>query len=132
VQDKPQEVEQVPDRVCPQCESPLIIRQGPYGKFIGCSTYPKCKFIEPLEKPKDTQIQCPECNKGSILQRKSRRGKIFYSCSRYPKCKYALWNEPVNEPCPKCQWPILTIKTTKRAGTQKVCPQKDCDYIAKE
>jgi DNA topoisomerase-1 len=63
-----------------------------------------------------------------MQQKKSRYGKIFYSCNRYPDCKYAVWNEPVAEPCPKCHWPILTIKTTKRRGTEKVCPQKECDY----
>ncbi len=127
--DAPQVNQVVEDRKCPDCEHDLVYKQGRYGRFIGCSNYPECKHIEPLEKPKDTEVKCPECNEGTILQRKSRRGKIFYSCSRYPKCKYAIWNEPVNEPCPKCKWPILTIKTTKRNGTQKVCPQKECDYI---
>ena len=122
---KPEIVE---GRTCPTCESPLILRQGRYGKFIGCSSYPKCKYIEPLEKPADTQVQCPECKQGTLLKRKSRYGKIFYSCARYPDCKYAVWNEPVAEECPQCQWPILTIKTTKRHGTQKVCPQKECGH----
>lgn len=120
----PQEV----GRDCPECGSSLIFKRGRYGKFIGCSGYPKCRFIEPLEKPKDTGVSCPKCNKGSLMQRKSRRGKIFYSCATYPKCDYATWNEPVNEPCPKCGWPVLTIKTTKRRGTEKVCPQPDCSF----
>ena len=118
----------VEGRVCPQCSSNLLIRHGRYGKFIGCSNYPTCKYIEPLEKPADTGVQCPECKKGSLLKRKSRYGKIFYSCSTYPECKYAVWNEPLNEPCPQCSWPILTLKTTKRRGTEKVCPQKECGY----
>lgn len=118
----------VEGRTCPKCDSPLIIRQGRYGKFIGCSAYPKCKFIEPLEKPADTGVTCPECKKGSLVQRKSRYGKLFYSCNTYPDCKYAVWNPPVNEPCPQCGWPILTLKTTKRRGTEKVCPQKECGY----
>lgn len=122
------EPEVVEGRQCPECNSNLIIRQGRYGKFIGCSSYPDCKYIEPLEKPADTGVECPECHKGTILKRKSRFGKIFYSCSGYPDCSYAIWNEPINEPCPECQWPILTIKTTKRKGTEKVCPQKDCNY----
>jgi DNA topoisomerase-1 len=62
------------------------------------------------------------------LERKSRYGKLFYSCSTYPKCNYAVWNPPVAEPCPKCHWPILTLKTTKRRGTEKVCPVKECGY----
>ncbi|NOQ13586.1 MAG: type I DNA topoisomerase [Methyloprofundus sp.] len=115
-------------RKCPDCESDLVIKTGRYGKFIGCSTYPKCKYIEPLEKPLDTGVECPKCKKGSILKRKSRNKKVFYSCSGYPKCDYALWNVPVNEPCPACAWPILTLKTTKRRGPEKVCPQKDCKY----
>ena len=120
----PQEV----GRECPECGSPLIFKRGRYGKFIGCSGYPKCRYIEPLEKPKDTGVPCPKCNKGTLMQRKSRRGKIFYSCSTYPKCDYATRNEPVNEPCPKCGWPILTIKTTKKRGTEKVCPQPECSF----
>ena len=120
--------EVVEGRVCPQCESPLIIRSGRYGKFIGCSAYPKCKFIEPLEKPADTGVPCPKCHEGNLLKRKSRYGKIFYSCATYPKCDYAIWNEPLKEPCPNCAWPLLTIKTTKRRGTEKVCPQKECGF----
>jgi DNA topoisomerase-1 len=119
------------DRKCPNDGAALIIKHGPYGKFIGCSNYPNCKFIEPLIKPRNTEVQCPECLKGTILERKSKRGKIFYSCSEYPTCKYALWNEPVKEPCPKCAWPILTLKVTKRSGTQKVCPQEKCGYAEK-
>jgi DNA topoisomerase-1 len=117
------------DRKCPDDGADLIIKHGRYGKFIGCSSYPKCKFIEPLIKPCDTEVKCPKCDDGTILERKSKRGKIFFSCSEYPKCEYALWNEPLPEPCPKCEWPIVTIKITKRAGKQKVCPQKACDFI---
>ncbi len=122
------EPEVVEGRTCPECDSPLLVRVGRYGKFIGCSAYPKCKHIEPLEKPKDTNVTCPECKKGTLISRKSRRGKLFYSCSTYPDCKYAVWNEPIDEPCPNCGWPILTLKTTKRRGTEKVCPQKECGY----
>ncbi|HEC58684.1 MAG TPA: type I DNA topoisomerase [Methylophaga sp.] len=125
------EPEVVADRKCPKCESDLWVRTGKYGKFIGCSSYPKCKHIESLEQPTNTGVTCPQCNKGEILTRKSRRGKIFYSCSDYPDCDYALWNEPLKEECPKCKWPILTIKTTKSRGTEKVCPQKECDFSEK-
>ncbi len=120
--------EVVEGRTCPKCESNLVIKVGRYGKFIGCSGYPKCRHIEPLEKPKDMEIECPLCHKGNMLQRKSRYGKIFYSCAEYPTCEYAVWNFPLKEPCPKCQWPILTKKTTKRRGTEKVCPQKECGH----
>ena len=116
------------DHPCPQCQEPLVLRHGRYGKFIGCSNYPKCKHIEPFEKPKNTQVSCPSCKKGTIVERKSRRGKIFYSCDRYPDCQYALWNEPLAEACPKCHWPILTVKITKRRGGEKVCPQAGCHF----
>lgn len=122
------EPEVVEGRTCPECNSQLIIRSGRYGKFIGCSGYPDCRYIEPLEKPEDTGVSCPECHQGNMLKRKSRRGKIFYSCSRYPDCKYAVWNEPLEEPCPNCKWPLLTLKITKRRGAEKVCPQKECGY----
>ncbi|HLD84180.1 MAG TPA: type I DNA topoisomerase [Coxiellaceae bacterium] len=115
-------------RTCPDCQKPLIIRHGRYGKFIGCSGYPDCKFIESLEKPEDTAVKCPKCKEGHILKRRSRRGKIFYSCARYPDCDYALWYPPIDEPCPKCHWPIMMMKTTKRQGDEKVCPQKECGY----
>jgi DNA topoisomerase-1 len=126
-QPPPQVVE---GRECPKCGSPLILRQGKYGPFVGCSAYPQCRHIEPVEKPEDTGVSCPQCGKGTLRKRKSRRGKVFYSCSTYPTCDYAVWNEPVAEPCPRCGWAVLTIKTTQRRGAEKVCPQKECGYHA--
>lgn len=117
------------DRECPTCQAPLQIKKGKYGPFVGCSSYPECKFIEPLEKPEDTQVNCPTCNNHTILKRKSRKGRIFFSCAGYPKCKYAIWNQPLDRPCPKCQWPILTLKVTKKFGEQLVCPQAECDFV---
>jgi DNA topoisomerase-1 len=115
-------------RACPKCGSNLVVKRGRYGKFIGCSNYPHCKHMEPLEKPEDTGVACPDCKQGTMLKRKSRYGKVFYSCSRYPDCKYACWNPPLAEPCPKCGWPITTVKTTKRRGTERVCPVKGCGW----
>ncbi|NEV61015.1 type I DNA topoisomerase [Thiorhodococcus minor] len=120
--------EVVEGRSCPECGSALEIKRGRYGKFIGCSAYPKCKHIEPLEKPVDTGIACPKCQKGTLQKKKSRRGKVFYSCSTYPKCDYAVWDEPIHGPCPRCGWPVLTVKVTKTKGAAKVCPQKECSY----
>src|SRR5579883_2233142 len=119
---------EVVDRECPDCGGQLKIKHGRYGKFIGCGNYPKCKHIESLNKPVDTGVECPECKQGKMIKRQSRRGKVFFSCSRYPDCKYAVWNEPVNETCPKCAWPMLTVKKTKRRGTELVCPRQTCGY----
>ncbi len=118
----------VEGRTCPQCAGALQLKVGRYGKFIGCGNYPKCKFIESLQKPQDTGVECPECHQGKMLKRKTRTGKIFFSCARYPDCKYAVWNEPVAQACPKCAWPMLMIKVTKKHGTELVCPHKPCDF----
>lgn len=119
--EEPPEV--VKDRKCPKCEHELVIKAGRYGKFIGCSNYPNCKHMEPLEKPEDTNITCPKCEKGTLLKRKSRRGSFFYSCDKYPKCRYAVWNEPIATACAKCSWPFITLKETKKFGKELVCPE---------
>ncbi len=124
--DQPTETKVLEDQKCPKCESNLVIRHGPYGQFIGCSSFPDCKYLKPLEEPEDTKVECAECKKGSMLKRKSRKGKIFYSCSLYPDCKYAVWNKPIADACPECKWPIMTIKTTKKSGSKKVCEK--CKY----
>lgn len=116
------------DQTCEKCQAQMLIKEGRYGKFLACSAYPDCKNIQPLEKPKSTGIGCPECGEAELMEKKSRRGKIFYSCNRYPKCKYALWNPPTKEECPLCSFPILEEKTTKRQGTVRRCPQENCDY----
>lgn len=117
-------------RECPACGSQLQVKTGRYGRFLGCSNYPNCRHIEPLEQPEDTGVFCPQCRTGTLLKRKSKSGKIFYSCSTYPSCNYAVWNPPLAEPCPNCGWSILTLKTTRRRGTEKICPQKGCGFIA--
>jgi len=125
--DAPQEAE-VSDEKCDKCGEPMLIKAGRYGKFLGCSAYPKCKNLQPLEKAVDTGINCPSCGKGTFLEKKSRRGKVFYSCSTYPKCKNALWNKPIDKPCPKCGAPFVTEKTTKRNGTEHVCATEGCGW----
>jgi DNA topoisomerase-1 len=123
--------EEVPP--CEKCGSPMVLRRSRYGAFYGCSAYPECKNIRktPKEKraePKPTGIACPDCGKGEIAEKRSRRGKIFYSCNRYPDCKYALWNKPVDRKCPECDHPFLMEKTTKTKGTRHLCPNEECDY----
>ncbi len=116
------------DEVCEECGRPMQLRWGKYGRFLGCSGYPECKTIRPIEKPVDLGIRCPECKKGNILEKKSRRGKLFYGCSRYPDCQFATWDKPVSEACPECGEPILLEKVTKRAGQVRHCRNKECNY----
>ncbi len=128
-EDASHDAEIVEGRECPDCGGQLKIKHGRYGKFIGCGNYPKCKHIESLNKPAETGVECPECKQGKMVKRQSRRGKVFFSCNRYPDCKYAVWNEPIAQACPKCAWPILTIKVTKRRGTEHVCPRQTCGFV---
>ncbi len=118
----------VSEEKCDKCGAPMLIKEGRYGKYLACSGYPACRNIQPLVKPKSLDITCPECKEGELMEKKSRYGKIFYSCSRYPKCKYALWDMPVEEPCPTCGFPLTVEKTTKREGTVRKCPKEGCDW----
>ncbi len=119
---------QLSGEVCDTCGAPLLLRQGKYGQFYGCSKYPSCNFIRPLNKPVAVGVKCPDCGVGDILEKKSRRGKVFFSCSQYPRCTFASWDRPLPEPCPQCSAPFLVEKVTKRWGRQIKCPQKDCKY----
>ena len=115
-------------RRCPKCESPLVLKSGRTGRFAGCSRYPECRHAEPVEELRETSVVCPVCGEGTLRERRSRRGKPFFSCSTYPKCDYATWDEPLDEPCPRCGWAILTLKRTRRRGAEKVCPQRECGH----
>ena len=119
---------------CEKCGKPMALKRSRFGVFYGCTGYPECKNIRKIgpaaAPPRETGVGCPECKQGTIQEKKSRRGKIFYSCSRYPDCKFALWNPPIAEPCPKCGYPILTEKTTKKKGTVRLCPREGCGYEA--
>ena len=81
---------------CPDCGNPLVIRSGKYGKFTACSNYPKCKYVKKEEKQIVEICKCPECENGMVVEKKTKKGKLFYGCNNYPKCKYATWNKPEN------------------------------------
>jgi DNA topoisomerase-1 len=119
--------DQVLDELCPNCGKNLVVKQGRFGEFTACTGYPECKYV----KQKSTGIRCPK-DGGDVVERKSRRGKVFYGCANYPKCDFTLWNKPVLEPCPKCGWPFLTEKITKRHGRQLICANDACDYVRSE
>jgi len=92
--------------VCPNCGSSLVIRKGRYGEFTACSNYPECKYIKKEEKQVKEIMDCPKCG-GKIIEKKTKRGKIFYGCNNYPKCKYASWDKPTGNLCKECGEPLV-------------------------
>lgn len=116
--------EEATDEVCPTCGKPMVVKRGRFGRFLACSSYPECKTAKALT----TGVHCPMCQKGEFVERRSKRGKIFYSCNQYPDCKNAVWDRPVAEPCPQCGAPILVVKYTKKDGEKLCCANKECGY----
>ncbi|MBI4211481.1 MAG: type I DNA topoisomerase [Deltaproteobacteria bacterium] len=113
------------DEKCPNCASPMLIKRGRFGKFLACSKYPECKTTKSVT----TGVKCPACDAGELVERRSKRGKIFYSCNQYPKCSHALWDKPIAKACPTCGHPILVQKYVKKSGQMVIsCPQAECGY----
>ena len=102
----------------------MAIKHGRFGEYTACSDYPNCRYI----KLKSTGVACGKGCGGEIVERKSRRGKTFYGCSKYPDCDFVLWNKPDAKSCPDCGNPYTLIKTTKRTGTIRFCPDKECGF----
>lgn len=105
--------------MCPNCGNPLVIRKGRFGEFVACSNYPECKYIKKEEVKVVEVCDCPNCD-GKIIERKSRKGKLFYGCNNYPKCKTAYWDKPIGKDCPECG-KMLTEKNDKIKCSE-------CDY----
>jgi DNA topoisomerase-1 len=117
--------EAVTDRVCNKCGRPMVIKEGRYGRFLGCSGYPACKNIEQTS----LGIKCPrEGCSGEISEKRSKRGKIFFGCTNYPQCDFTSWNRPVPEACPQCGYPVLVEKSSQKRGAYKACPKEGCGY----
>jgi len=119
--------DQILEEKCPKCDSYLVIKQGRFGEFTACTNYPNCKYV----KQKTTGVLCPK-DGGEIVEKKSRRGKVFYGCGNYPDCDFTLWNKPLPEKCPDCGAPFLVEKITKRHGRQLICNNEDCTYVRSE
>jgi DNA topoisomerase-1 len=109
------------NEVCEVCGAPMVVKRGKFGTFLGCSNYPECKGIKKIENK--TGIKCPKCNVGDIVERKSKRGRMFFGCNTYPKCDFALWNKPNGETCPDCK--SLLVFAAK--GKIK-CSSKECKF----
>lgn len=105
--------------LCPNCNNPLVIKRSKYGEFVACSNYPECKYIK-IEKEEQKEIMdCLYCN-GKIIEKKTRKGKIFYGCSNYPKCDFATWDIPTGKLCPNCNKPLVQSKNKIKCSK--------CDY----
>ncbi|RED86387.1 DNA topoisomerase-1 [Cohnella phaseoli] len=88
------------DEVCDKCGSPMVYKMGRFGKFLACSGFPNCRNTKPIIK--DTGVTCPKCKEGQIVERRSKKGRVFYGCNLYPGCDYVSWDKPVAKPCPSC------------------------------
>jgi DNA topoisomerase-1 len=126
--DVPSTEPQLTEEKCEQCGKPLVMKQGRYGAFFGCSGYPECKYIRSLYKPVSLEITCPQCKEGTIQEKRSRKGKLFFSCSTYPSCSFASWDKPIVEACPLCGSAYIVEKNSKRYGLVIKCPTKGCKY----
>jgi len=111
------------DEKCEKCGSPMVIKIGRFGKFMACSAYPECKTTKPIP----LGVKCPQ-DGGDLTQKRSKKGRTFYACANYPKCEFAMWDRPVNKPCPNCKAPFLVEKTSKQAGVTVQCRNEDCGY----
>jgi DNA topoisomerase-1 len=113
------------DEKCEKCGSPMVLKSGKFGRFIACSKYPECKTTKPF----GIGVRCPE-DGGEIVERRTKRGRLFYSCDNYPECKFATWYKPMNKTCPQCGAGILVEKKTKKEEAF-VCLKKGCKYKEK-
>jgi len=109
---------------CEKCGKEMVVRQGRFGPFLACSGYPECKNIKPIEKK--TGVACPQCEKGEIVEKRSKRGRTFYACNQYPKCKFALWSKPTGKKCERCDSLMVY-----GAGGTEVCSNKECGNTQK-
>ena len=115
------------NEICEKCGSKMVIRQGRFGKFLACPNYPTCKNTRPLDETKKVVAKCPKCG-NDVVEKKSKRGKVFYSCISYPDCDYSAWNIPANEKCPSCGEEMI-VKLYKN---MKVISCGKCDYSRRE
>lgn len=107
---------------CEECGSPMVYKMGRYGKFMACSNFPDCRNTKPIVK--DIGVKCPNCEKGNIIERKSKKRRIFYGCDQFPECDFLSWDKPLARPCPKCE--SLLVEKKLKKGIQVQCIQ--CDY----
>ena len=99
------------DQICPDCGRNLVIKLGRFGRFLACSGFPECKHTEKLQNK--TGVKCPRCGEGELVERRSKKGRVFYGCNRYPACDLTAWNRPIPTPCPVCGGLLTTTRDGK-------------------
>lgn len=115
----------ITEEQCSKCGKPMVLKNGRFGRFLACSGYPECKNTKPFSQG----ISCPEGGcEGVLLEKRSKKGRVFYGCSKYPKCKFASWDRPVAGSCPDCGYPILVEKIKAGGEVLVQCPKKECSY----
>ena len=120
------------DKSCPTCGDELVLRQGRFGMFIGCLAYPDCDFIEsPEKKAESTEIECPECHIGHLVERTSRFGKSFFACDTFPTCRFAVNSPPMVGECEVCHFPLL-IEKKLASGIKQQCANRKCHHYQTE
>ncbi|MGF7029744.1 DNA topoisomerase-1 [Paenibacillus mucilaginosus] len=120
--------DEVSDEICEKCGNHFVYKMGRFGKFLACSGFPDCRNTKPIVK--DTGVTCPSCHEGKIIERRSKKGRIFYGCDRYPACEFVSWDKPVEQPCPKCG--ALLVEKRNKSGTFIQCVSCDFKEEAKE
>ncbi|MBG9800041.1 type I DNA topoisomerase [Brevibacillus laterosporus] len=115
--------DEVSDEICELCGKHLVYKLGRFGKFLACSGFPDCRNTKPIVKHID--VKCPSCKSGEVVERKSKKNRIFYGCTNYPECEFLSWDKPISRPCPKCG-EMLVEKKRKKQGVNIVCTK--CDY----
>ncbi|CAH0119798.1 DNA topoisomerase 1 [Paenibacillus sp. CECT 9249] len=111
--------DEVSDEICEKCGRHFVYKMGRFGKFLACSGFPDCRNTKPIVK--DTGVTCPTCHTGVVVERRSKKGRIFYGCSRYPECDFVSWDKPVAKPCPNCGG--LMVEKRSKQGTKHQCTQ---------
>ncbi|NHN28394.1 type I DNA topoisomerase [Paenibacillus agricola] len=114
--------DEVSEEICEKCGLHLVYKMGRYGKFLACSGFPDCRNTKPIVK--DIGVTCPTCKEGHIIERRSKKGRIFYGCDQYPACEFVSWDKPIAQPCPKCS--SMLIEKKNKNGVFHQCVQ--CDY----
>ncbi|SEK26216.1 DNA topoisomerase I [Paenibacillus sp. cl141a] len=114
--------DEVSDEICEKCGKPMVYKLGRFGKFLACSGFPDCRNTKPIVK--DIGVSCPKCKEGHVVERRSKKGRVFFGCDRYPECDFVSWDKPSTKPCPNCS--SLMVEKKSKQGIKLQCTS--CDY----